>query len=80
MLDTLKRFFGFTDDYEVKYKAALELFDKSNNEYDVALAQIFKLNRDNTLHMDKVFEWMEQPGFDKEKMRDSINRFHALIK
>ena len=81
MFDSLKRFFGFGDDgYEDRVKYAINLFDKSTNEYDVALAQVFKLNRDKTLNMDKVFEWMETPGFDKEKMRDSISRFYTLIK
>lgn len=80
MFNFLKKLFGTDDNYEAKYKAALEKFTESDNPYDVRLAFIFAANRNSTLQWDEIDKWMKTEGFEKEKMRDSIVRFEALLK
>jgi len=74
MFNFFKKLFS-NDDYDNRFKAALEKFADSDNIYDVKLALIMAKSRNNNVDWGEVEEWWNATGFEKEQMKDSLSRF-----
>ena len=79
MFNFLKNLFKPDAAYEDRFQAALRKFADSDNVYDVKLATLMAQSRTNTLDWVEVDAWIATKGIEKEKMRDSVNRFMTEV-
>lgn len=79
MFKSIKKFFGFDDEYEIRCQAALSKFLASDNPYDVKVAELVLSQRNGTLNWDDADKWIFAEGSDKEAIRESAMRFMVEI-
>lgn len=80
MFNRIKRFFGFDDGYEDRCRAAIRVLIESENPYDVKLGHLLLSESNHTLNMDEIDRWVYAEGSEKERIRESVNRFLAMTK